>query len=147
VSEYRLTADDSGVVRTVDNAFIPNDPANRDWIAYQAWLAAGNKPDPHVPPPEFFPIISDRQFFQALAMAGAITQDEALAAVQTGGIPEVMQTYIDSITDPDKQFAVRMVLSGATQFERDNPLVDEFGHALGWSDEQIDELWRTAAAL
>jgi hypothetical protein len=95
----------------------------------------------------FSPSSQIDNFFQALAMAGAITQDEALAAVQTGGIPEVMQTYIDSITDPDKQFAVRMVLSGATQFERDNPLVDEFGHALGWSDEQIDELWRTAAAL
>jgi hypothetical protein len=52
MAEYQLTATNQVVIRTADNASIPNDPANRDWVEYQNWLAAGGVPDPYVPPPE-----------------------------------------------------------------------------------------------
>ena len=40
---YRLAT--NGVVRTADGAFIPNDTRNRDWQAYQTWLAVPNTAD------------------------------------------------------------------------------------------------------
>jgi len=34
------------IKRTLDNAFIPFDPANTDYQQYLAWLAEGNQPAP-----------------------------------------------------------------------------------------------------
>jgi len=48
MADYQLTATDV-VIRTEDQAFIPNDPDNTDRIEYEAWLADGGVPDP-VPP-------------------------------------------------------------------------------------------------
>lgn len=42
---YRLTSSAS-IVRLVDGAIIPPDPANADYAAYLAWVAAGGVPDP-----------------------------------------------------------------------------------------------------
>jgi hypothetical protein len=50
MAEYQLTSTDV-VIRTEDQANIPNDPANRDRVEYEAWLEAGGVPDPYVAPP------------------------------------------------------------------------------------------------
>jgi hypothetical protein len=56
MADYQLTATDASVIRTEDGACIPNDPANRDWVEYQKWLADSGVPDPYVepetPPPQ-----------------------------------------------------------------------------------------------
>lgn len=114
----------------------------------QAWLAEGNTPNPYVPPPPPVPqFISDRQFFQQAAITGLITQDEALAAVQTGTVPAVLMTVINGLSDEMQQFAAKMIISGATQFDRNNPLTLSVGAALGWTSEQIDAFFIAAAAL
>ena len=52
MSEYQLINDpmtcgiSETVLRVADQAYIPNDPANRDRAEYETWVAAGNVPDP-----------------------------------------------------------------------------------------------------
>lgn len=45
---YKL-ANSGAVMRVVDGAWIPNDPRNSDFQAFQAWQNAGNTPDPADP--------------------------------------------------------------------------------------------------
>lgn len=46
MSDYKLGMSDSYVIRTADGATIPNSDVNPDWLAYQAWVKQGGKPDP-----------------------------------------------------------------------------------------------------
>lgn len=91
-------------------------------------------------------VISDRQFFQALALQGFVTEDEALAAVQVGAIPAGMMPLINALPS-DQQFNAKMLLSGATQFERDHPLVAAFAQANNITEAATDALWIFAASL
>lgn len=98
-------------------------------------------------PPPVPSSISDRQFFQQLAVQGIITQAEALAAVRVGAIPAALQSIVDTIVDPAHKFAAQMLLSGAVEFRRDHPLTGAIGASYGWGDAQIDALFVAAAVL
>lgn len=90
--------------------------------------------------------ISDRQFFQQLAIAGSITPQEALDAVKTGVIPAAISAVVDMLPD-DQKFAAQMLLSGATVFKRSHPMTTALGAGLGLSSAQIDAIWIAAAKL
>jgi len=91
------------------------------------------------------PSISDRQFFQQLAVAGIITEEQALAS-NAAVIPAPLLAIINAMP-AEQQFGAKMLVSGATIFERDNPMTIAIGTAYGWNAEQIDSFFRAAAAL
>lgn len=93
MAAYQLTATDI-ILRTIDGAFIPKDPANRDRIAYAAWLAGGGIPDPYVQPtPDSLSAVIDpvtlRVLFnhenriRTLEARPTITAQQFLTALQT----------------------------------------------------------------
>lgn len=57
MAEYQQVSDaltgqiSTTILRRVDSAYIPDDPANVDFQRYSAWLAEGNTPDPPDPIP------------------------------------------------------------------------------------------------
>lgn len=102
----------------------------------------------YIPPPapQLVPSsISDRQFFQQLAGVGIISQDEALAS-NAAVIPPPLLAIIDAMPI-EQRFAAKMLVSGATVFERSHPMTTAIGAAYGWNDAQIDDFFRAAAQL
>jgi hypothetical protein len=109
----------------------------------------GSTAVPYTPPepPAVVPAsVSDRQFFQALAIRGEITEDEALDAVGPGIIPAAMVALIDQLPEAER-FGAKMLIRGATVFERANPLADLIGSLFGWDGDALDEFWTFAATL
>lgn len=99
------------------------------------------------PPPAVPATISDRQFAQVLAMDGLITEEEAISWVKVGTVPTQLQALVDAIPDNETKFAANMLLGGATEFNRDHPMVAQLGAGLQMTEAQIDDIWRVGAQL
>jgi hypothetical protein len=98
------------------------------------------------PKPAVPATLSDRQFFQALAIKKIITEKEALAAVGVGTIPTILSAVVDAMPAKDK-FAGTMFLTGTTVFHRDHVVITALQNNLKWTSEQMDDLWRSAGVL
>lgn len=89
--------------------------------------------------------ISDRQFFQQLAIDGIITEEQALAS-NAAVIPPPLLAIIEQLPT-EQQFDAKMKVSGATTFLRDDPLTVGIGGAYGMLSEQIDAFFMAASRL
>lgn len=121
-----------------------------DPVAKALVLSPNPRPDPSAPPPipePQIPPISDRQFYQQAALGGYITQSDALAAVQTGFIPAILQQLVDETLDPEEKFNAQMLLAGATIFYRQHQLTGRIGEAFGLTPVELDQFWKDAAKL
>jgi len=105
--------------------------------------------DAPAPPAPYVPdVISDRQFAQVLALDGVISQDEALAWAARGDLPARLTDALEQIPEDDgARFGAKMMLSAATTYERNHPLVPTLGALLGMDDAALDNIWRTGATL
>ena len=110
---------------------------------------------PPGPAPLPLPAISDRQFAQALALAGAITQDEALAWAARGDLPSALLDALALLPEEGGvRFGAHMMLAAATTYERSHPLTAQLGALLvnpatgqPYDADALDGLWRLAGSL
>lgn len=116
---------------------------------FTGWTYSGGVwTEPVLPEADPVPVdeVSDRQFFQALVVRGDITEAEALDAVGPGIIPPAMDGLIDQLPQ-DQHFAARMLIRGATRYERQHPIADLIRVLYGWTAGEADDFWRFAATL
>lgn len=93
--------------------------------------------------PEF---ISRRQLLIALWRLNFITQQEALAAAQTGAVPVNLQVEFDKLEEPQRTSACISFAAMANCY-RNDPLLATIAASKGFSNEQMDSWFRMAAEL
>lgn len=78
------------------------------------------------------PSVTPRQIRQALILSGI-----SIAQIESA---------LDSLPEPIKSLA-KTEWEYSNAFERNRPLVEQMGAMLGWSSEQLDNLWLFAGSL
>lgn len=98
--------------------------------------------DANQPAPRSLPIFTRRQFFQALALRGHISQAQALAAAKSGELP-FMQSFLTGL-NVSERFGAEMLFSAEGRIRKDNPHVVSFLQTKG---EDSETFWRFAISL
>lgn len=117
---YKLThegyviKDGDSKVPTTDTPEFPN--TNPDYLAYLAWLEAGNVPEPADPLPVVVPRI--------------VTRAQGIAALILSGKDTLVQQVIDSVADPVQRKLAQNDWNNRLTFERDNPRLNAIAAAL-----------------
>jgi hypothetical protein len=82
--------------------------------------------------PEPIPDVTPRQIRQALILSGISLQD--------------IDNALATLPEPTKSLAMTE-WEYSIAFQRNRPLVASVGQMLGWTSEQLDDLWLMAATL
>lgn len=95
---------------------------------FQAWLAEGNTPLPSDPPAPVIPAsVTPRQVRLLLLQQGLLSQVEALIA--------------------SSDEATKITWAYASEFKRNDPLLEALATQLGLTSQQVDQFFIAAAAI
>lgn len=106
---------------------------NPDFIQYQAWLSAGNTPEPADP--------------SAAPVPPAVTMRQARLALLGAGLLDDVGPAIAAIPDAVTRRAAEIEWEFSNELQRGNPFVEQLGGALGLTADEVDSLFIQAKSL
>ena len=127
--------DGTSMVQRSDGATLPSDPANTDWQAYQAWLAAGNSPAPAPVPPVVVPAEVPMWAMQA-------------ALQQAGKYDSINQTVAAWATSSNaQQVAAYFAWTMGNYAGRGSAFIAAFAAQFGFAAADLDGLFNAANTI
>ena len=75
-----------------------------------------------------------------------VTSAQGAAALIQAGLWQPVLDYVDAMTDPTEKAMAEVALHRTTHWQRTSPFLNAAAASLGLSDEQLDDLFRQAAA-
>jgi hypothetical protein len=152
VARYAVVAGDGGIVVNIIEAaegfvvegaaLVPDDGTARIGGVWDGVAFLPPAPGP-VPVPG---VITRRQLLIALAAAGFISAEEALAAAQAGAVPAAIAGIFD-LLPAGQALAARITWATMTEVYREDPLIGAIVAAGVATAEQVDALFRAAAGV
>lgn len=76
-----------------------------------------------------------------------VTRAQGKAALIGAGLWSQVLAYVDSIADPTQKALAEVALNDTTEWRRESPFLNAAAAALGLTDQQLDDLFVTAAAI
>jgi hypothetical protein len=103
---------------------------------------------PPVPAPPPVPqSVSRQQIMTALMLAGLITEAEWLACYQSGTLPALVSAAIATLPTDAAKLVAKVKWVEFSEARRTDAMVALLAAQAGLTDVQVDDLFRTAAAL
>lgn len=116
-----------------------DDPEEHGRSIYQAILDSGEQIAPYEPP-------SPEEVLARERAGMVVSRRQAKQQLVIEGVYDKIQPAIDAIEDTTQRALVQIYFDDADTWERLNDDLITLGHAVGLSDEKMDELFRKAAS-
>jgi hypothetical protein len=89
------------------------------------------------------PELTPEQILEQERARMSVTRRQAFIALG----PEVVSALMAYANDPETPWALRVAITETVEWHRTAPEIDEIGYALGFTGDEIDALFQTAAGL